>query len=165
MSTNHTTNYNLNQWEATDKVLRAEFNEDNAKIDAALKSNADAIGTLEGQMEAVQAGKGNCKIVYGTYAGTGTADVSGATTLTFSAPPLFVAVMPAGTTDNMDAMYRLLLIRGAAHGFTTTATYEGTVTVTWSGNSVSWYNYGVPAYQCNDSNQQYCYIALIDMAE
>ena len=42
---------------------------------------------------------------------------------------------------------------------------EGTVTVTWSGNSVSWYNYGVPAYQCNDSNQQYCYIALIDMAE
>ena len=36
MSTNHTTNYNLNQWEATDKVLRTEFNEDNAKIDAAL---------------------------------------------------------------------------------------------------------------------------------
>ena len=56
MSTNHTTNYDLNQWEATDKVLRAEFNEDNAKIDAALKSNADAVGTLEGQMAAVQAG-------------------------------------------------------------------------------------------------------------
>ena len=43
MSTNHTTNYNLNQWEATDKVLRTDFNADNAKIDAALKANADAI--------------------------------------------------------------------------------------------------------------------------
>ena len=43
MASNHTTNYNLNQWEATDKVLRTDFNEDNAKIDAALKTNADAI--------------------------------------------------------------------------------------------------------------------------
>ena len=43
MSTNHTTNYDLNQWEGTDKVLRTEFNQDNAKIDAALKANADAI--------------------------------------------------------------------------------------------------------------------------
>ena len=43
MSTNHTTNYDLNQWEGTDKVLRTEFNADNAKIDAALKANADAI--------------------------------------------------------------------------------------------------------------------------
>ena len=46
MSTNHTTNYNLNQWEATDKVLRTEFNEDNAKIDAALKVHSDGIATL-----------------------------------------------------------------------------------------------------------------------
>ena len=43
MSTSHTTNYDLNQWEGTDKVLRTEFNADNAKIDAALKANADAI--------------------------------------------------------------------------------------------------------------------------
>ena len=46
MSTNHTTNYDLNQWEGTDKVLRTEFNADNAKIDAALKANADAIRLL-----------------------------------------------------------------------------------------------------------------------
>ena len=43
MSTNHTTNYNLNQWEATDKVLRTDFNEDNAKIDAALKGLSDQV--------------------------------------------------------------------------------------------------------------------------
>lgn len=33
---NHTSNYQLNQWEPTDQVLRADFNADNAKIDEAL---------------------------------------------------------------------------------------------------------------------------------
>lgn len=36
MSTNQTPNYALSQWEAGDQVLRADFNADNAKIDAAL---------------------------------------------------------------------------------------------------------------------------------
>ena len=42
MSTNHTTNYDLCQWEATDQVLRTDFNQDNAKIDAALAAKAEA---------------------------------------------------------------------------------------------------------------------------
>lgn len=36
MATNHTEHYGLSQWEATDAVLRTDFNEDNAKIDAEL---------------------------------------------------------------------------------------------------------------------------------
>ena len=32
----YTQNYQLNQWEASDRVLREDFNSDNAKIDAAL---------------------------------------------------------------------------------------------------------------------------------
>ena len=43
MASNHTTNYNLNQWEGTDKVLRTDFNEDNAKIDAALKGLSNKV--------------------------------------------------------------------------------------------------------------------------
>ena len=43
MSTNHTPNYSLCQWEGADKVIRADFNADNAKIDAAL---AGLSGTL-----------------------------------------------------------------------------------------------------------------------
>ena len=39
----HTTNYQLSQWETTDRILMSDFNADNAKIDAALKANADAI--------------------------------------------------------------------------------------------------------------------------
>ena len=38
-----TRNYQLNQWAAGDKVQRVDFNADNAKIDAAIKANADAI--------------------------------------------------------------------------------------------------------------------------
>ena len=37
-----TTNYNLNQWEADDPVIRTAFNEDNAKLDAALAGLEDA---------------------------------------------------------------------------------------------------------------------------
>ena len=40
---NHTTNYQLNQWAKSDRVLMEDFNSDNEKIDAALKANADAI--------------------------------------------------------------------------------------------------------------------------
>lgn len=36
MASNYTENYGLCQWEATDQVLRTDFNEDNAKIEAAL---------------------------------------------------------------------------------------------------------------------------------
>ena len=37
MASNHTTNLKLNQWAASDAILRADFNNDNAKIDAAYK--------------------------------------------------------------------------------------------------------------------------------
>ena len=36
MASNYTTNYGLCQWEATDNFVRTEFNQDNARIDAAL---------------------------------------------------------------------------------------------------------------------------------
>lgn len=44
MSTNQTTNYELNQWLSTDQVVRTDFNADNAKIDAALAALAEQVG-------------------------------------------------------------------------------------------------------------------------
>ena len=38
MASNYTSNYGLCQWEPSDKVLRSEFNGDNAKLDAAIKA-------------------------------------------------------------------------------------------------------------------------------
>ena len=45
-----TTNYQLNQWAKSDRVMMDDFNADNAKIDAALKANADAIHLLNEAM-------------------------------------------------------------------------------------------------------------------
>ena len=70
MATNQTTNYQLNQWEPTDQVLRTDFNADNAKIEAALVA-----------LSAASAGYGNCQIETGSYVGAG--DTSNS--LTFSA--------------------------------------------------------------------------------
>lgn len=41
MASNYTDKYKLCQWEATDAVLRTDFNEDNAKLEAALKALED----------------------------------------------------------------------------------------------------------------------------
>ena len=49
MASGQTANYQLNQWEAEDKVLRTEFNADNAKLDAAL---AELAAEVEGAVQA-----------------------------------------------------------------------------------------------------------------
>lgn len=40
---NKTANFQLTQWEKTDRIMMEDFNRDNAAIDAALKSNADNV--------------------------------------------------------------------------------------------------------------------------
>ena len=40
---NKTANFQLNQWEKTDRIMMEDFNRDNAAIDTALKGNADAV--------------------------------------------------------------------------------------------------------------------------
>ena len=50
-----TTNYQLNQWAKSDRIMMDDFNADNQKIDAALKAVAD----------------GGAKLAVGTYTGTG----------------------------------------------------------------------------------------------
>ena len=47
MASNYTMNYQLNQWEAGDQVLRTEFNQDNQKIDTALAGLAGQNEELE----------------------------------------------------------------------------------------------------------------------
>ena len=89
MATNYTTNYQLNQWEPTDQVLRTDFNADNTKIDAALAAKAEAaalnsltqtvnqkasqsaVNTLNTTVQQIQANL--TKLTFGTYTGNGTA--------------------------------------------------------------------------------------------
>lgn len=52
-----TTNYQLNQWAKSDRIMMDDFNADNQKLDAALKEVAD----------------GGTKLAVGTYVGDGAA--------------------------------------------------------------------------------------------
>lgn len=47
MASNYTENYGLCQWEATDQVLRTDFNGDNAKLEEALSDLAEARERLD----------------------------------------------------------------------------------------------------------------------
>ena len=87
MASNYTTNYNLCQWEATDQVQRTDFNADNAKLDAALATKAEAaalnsltqtvnqkasqsaFNALNTTVQQIQADL--TKITFGTYTGDG----------------------------------------------------------------------------------------------
>ena len=66
-----TTNYGLTQWEAADRILMENFNSDNAKVDAALKANADAIAA-----EAAARAEAVPQFVTGSFTGTGEESVT-----------------------------------------------------------------------------------------
>lgn len=54
MASSQTTNYNLNQWEAGDAVLREQFNQDNAKIDMALRESSRLICLADVKLQTEQ---------------------------------------------------------------------------------------------------------------
>ena len=60
-----TTNYQLCQWDGEDRILRTDFNADNAKIDAAIADNAAAIAA---EAEARAAGDFRVKLLDKTTA-------------------------------------------------------------------------------------------------
>ena len=111
MSSNSTANYGLCQWEENDAVRRIDFNEDNAKIDGAIKgvdqrvdslsaavsgkASATALNslssTVSGQASTLNR-KGNCQISLSTYTGTG----GESNTITFSRRPAAVFVTGYG---------------------------------------------------------------------
>ena len=52
---NQTANYQLSQWEMEDRLLMQDFNGDNAKVDAALKAQADALAKETKERKAADA--------------------------------------------------------------------------------------------------------------
>ena len=133
-----TSKYGLSQWDAEDRILREDFNADNAKIEAALEAQAAAI-----------ANSGNCRIVQGSYVGKGTNGPNNAITLTFNGKPMVLFV---------SGLLSMTALRGAAYG----TTNSGAITITtWRENSVSWYSDQAADIQMNSSGKTYQYIALI----
>ena len=69
MASSYTTNYGLCQWEPGDSFVRTEFNQDNARIDAAIKGVADtaAAETAALAERVTAADRGHTNLTYNVY--------------------------------------------------------------------------------------------------
>lgn len=100
MSTNHTQNYNLCQWEASDKVQRTDFNEDNLKTDAALAAISQVANGAKTQVQSlsnIAYTTSRTPFVVGSYSGT---SVDGRI-IELGFRPKFVFVFPTTFDFNM----------------------------------------------------------------
>ena len=68
---NQTPNYQLNQWDKTDRIRMEDFNADNAKIEAAL---AAAVAAATAANDAATAAQNAVRVATGSYTGDGQAN-------------------------------------------------------------------------------------------
>ena len=134
----YTQNLNLPQFAESDRIHHDDFNDAMEKLDAAV------------------AACGNCKIVTGSYVGTGSYGVNNKNTLIFDARPNFVVI---------GGEYTIFALRPMADGATLRSsglnqTYGAKLS--WSGNSISWYAESFAALQCNSADVTYHYMALLN---
>ena len=135
-----------------------EFNSDNEKIDTALKSSADGVAALQTAL----ASCGNCKIVYGTYTGTGKYGRENPNKLTFDASPLDDFIKGSvGTTPTLG----MKASRGGDTAYTGSTESSTVCHLTWGEHSLSWYNSQSSSDQFNTSDSVYPYIALFATQE
>ena len=183
MPSNYTPNYNLNQWEAGDRVVHTDFNADNAKIDAALAKKADTSAlnslskTVDGKADKsaldakadsstlsawvnriISLDQNALRATCGSYTGSGTYGETNAKTLTFPSLPYLLIVR-----EESAGYDGLFLVRGVTRCSCTTGSVgPGTfVTVTWNSraNQVSWYG-ETDRSQMNTSGKTYYYAAI-----
>lgn len=70
MASKQTEHYGLSQWEATDQVVRADFNADNLKIDEGMKAIQDEVAETQELVKAAYS-PDNRPFVIGSYTGSG----------------------------------------------------------------------------------------------
>lgn len=173
MASNYTAKYRLSQWAAADKVLRTEFNTDNARIESALagleagKASVSALNALSAVVDgkADQAGLDqvvqsaanqdknlalrNCAAHLESYMG------DGASSRTFSFPgrPWLIIIFTP-------SRYVALAVRGRAESFMIGSDAELRTTFSWSGNSATFTENA--SRDINLLGRQYTLFALLE---
>lgn len=148
MASNYTENFGLCQWETTDQVLRTEFNEDNAKVDAILKDLSTQTETLTERIKSL----GNCQFYYTSYIGTGTNGQDYPTSLNFPVTPYLAIIVHQYADGSSGGPCGFLPLKGCL------ITNQGACTTTWSidGKTASWYTrLGTPTAQLNMKDVTY----------
>ncbi len=135
----NTANYNLPQWEASDRVKRSDFNAAMQSIDTALA--------------------GAAKIATGSYTGTGEYGSAHPTTLTFGFAPKAIILWNFDVNAKMKAPM-LLVAPYTEQVFAVDSASGYPIHVTWSGNSVSFYSTHYADCQFNGTFGTNYYLAL-----
>lgn len=133
-------------------------------VKAALVNNANTLSDAEktavqqfiGVTDLMSSG---CQIAYGTYTGTGTSGKTGACSLTFDFMPQIIFIKSTGQT---------FAIVWNHPDCATTATTSGSyvnedayfLTVSRSGNTISWYSGSDASKQMNSTNGKYFYVCI-----
>ena len=151
MSTNHTPNYQLSQWERSDRVQMEDFNADNAKVDAALK----ALAQTDTSHASLLSGKGNCTLYTTSYTGDGRYGKDRPMSLSFPRKPYIIFI-----TGNGSRGRHMILVQGTPESTVEVSGQGYTSNLTWSGNSVSWWG-GMASYMMTESGVRHQVVALL----
>ena len=152
----HTTNYNLNKFEAADRVTRDGFNQNADRIDAALKSVADAAAAAQSTANSAAASALN--FVCGSYTGDGaTSRVLG---VGFTPRIVFICAASGHTVLNTELStvhYGGLAVTGSS-----IAIYQGEILAIVPGGFTVHYNQVSPYLfiSSNQANTVYNYLAI-----
>ena len=175
---NYTENYQLNQWESADRVLRTDFNEDNQTVDAAIKAAENYTGVVEALANQAKSAAahaqaaadlaqatadGGVKIAVGSYTGSGAYGSAHPNSLTFTFKPLII-FMDIATIDDYNSIPQYYMFFYGVPSAYAKGTSSANI-LSWSENGVSWYTQSSsdssgPQYQFNRKGQVYHYIAI-----
>lgn len=143
-----TGNYQLCLWDAEDRILMGDFNEDNKTLDAALHAEKEARESAVSALNAAVEKCGNCKIWTASYKGTGKYGESNPNSLTFPWTPELVLIV--------NATGRFIhLVQGCSSAMMPWNGAELMSNITWSNNTVSWYCTTNAVAQMNDAILHY----------
>lgn len=141
-----TTNYQLPSWDSNDRIMRTDFNDLTEKTDTALSDQAAAIAEQAAQLKSF----GNCQIYTSSYVGTGTYGEESPCSLSFPKKPMLVIVAEQNGSRLLQAIYGC---QKAPCGTTS-------VWVSWTGNTMRWYDIYVQS-QLNETGNTYLVLALL----
>lgn len=148
-----TSQYQFSQWAETDRIQREDFNADNFKAEQALSALQAALSAETAARTAALEKCGNCKVVAGTYTGTGSYGYGNRNTLNFNGKPY--AVFIAGD-------YQFFAVRGATSAMAfQQSQQDSNLNLTWGDTSLSWCSTASAFMQLNSSGQTYYYVALL----
>lgn len=164
MASKQTEHYGLSLWEATDQVVRLDFNSDNEKIDAGMAENKAAAAAAKETAEnlaAVAYTTENAPFVLGSYTGNGVAKRKIA--LGFTPKAVLLCSSHGRIVFGSDSHYGGLALPGAnvsiseSAGRTSWSDSHTVVAITDGGFLV---NAGTSGIYSNKSSYAYYYMAM-----